>query len=102
MRRVLGYDGLLPAVLDAAGKVRISPVKPEELGQMKAWIVANRQADGSFDYVVEGETPGDNPVKAQAIVRPYVEAGATWWIESRWSEKDLGLVLKRIRQGPAG
>lgn len=102
MRRVLRYDGLLPAVLDEKGKVRMSPVKPAELAEMKAWIDANRTEQKPFDYVVEGETPGDNPVKAQEIVRPYIDSGVTWWIESMWGEKDLELVLKRIRQGPAG
>jgi hypothetical protein len=102
MRRVLCYDGLLPAVLDEKGKVRMSQTTPGELAEMKAWIEANRQVETNFDYVVEGETPGDNQVKAYELIRPYAEAGATWWIESMWSEKDLGMVLKRIRQGPAG
>jgi hypothetical protein len=102
MRRVLRYDGLLPAMLDEKGKVRMSPTRPEELKEMKAWIEANRQAETAFDYVVEGETPGDSLAQAQQIIRPFLKAGATWWIESMWSEKDLGLVLKRIRQGPAG
>ena len=53
-----------------------------------------------FDYVVEGETPGDDPMKAREIIQPYLDAGATWWIESLWSEKDLEVVLRRIRQGP--
>ncbi len=102
MRRVLRYDGLLPAVLDDRGKVRMSPVKPEELREMRIWIEANRQAETTFDYVVEGATPGDNPAKARELIHPYVEAGATWWIEAMWSEKDLELILKRIREGPAG
>lgn len=100
MRRVSRYDGLLPAMLDENGKVSMSRVNPNELREMKTWIVANRQAETPFDYVVEGETPGDNTAKAQEIIVPYVEAGATWWIESMWLEKDLRLVLKRIRQGP--
>jgi hypothetical protein len=102
LRRVLRYDGLLPAILDENGKVRMSPVKPDELKTMKAWIEANRSEKTPFDYVVEGETPGDNPVQARETVRPYAEAGATWWIEARWGENDLGMVLQRIRQGPAG
>jgi hypothetical protein len=102
LRRVLRYDGLLPAKLDEKGKVRMSPVKPDELRLMKAWIEANRSEKTPFNYVMEGETPGDNPAKTREIIRPYIDAGATWWIESMWSEKDLGLVLKRIRRGPAG
>src|SRR2546430_9689810 len=37
-----------------------------------------------FDIVVEGETPGDDYKKASEIVRPYAEAGATWWMEANW------------------
>jgi hypothetical protein len=98
---VLRYDGLLPAMLDDKSKVRMSPVKPDELKEMKAWIETNRQTEAAFDYVVEGQTPGNQPARGYELIRPYIEAGATWWIESMWSEKDLGLVLKRIRQGPA-
>jgi len=100
LRRVLRYDGLLPAMLDEKSKVRMTPVKPDELKQMKAWFEANRSEKSPFDYVVEGQTPGDNPTQAREIIQPFVAAGATWWIESMWSEKDLGLVLKRICQGP--
>ena len=54
-----------------------------------------------FEIVWEGETPGDDPASAASVVRPYAEAGATWWIESPWTPpnapKDLS---RRIRQGP--
>ena len=53
-----------------------------------------------FDIVMEGETPGDNPEQAAAIVRPYADAGATWWMESRWSAASSDVVRTRIRQGP--
>jgi len=51
--------------------------------------------------VWEGQTPGEDPGRAASIVRPYAEAGATWWIESPWmppnEPKDLRV---RIQQGP--
>ena len=28
--------------------------------------------------------PGNDPELAASIVRPFAEAGATWWIESPW------------------
>jgi hypothetical protein len=49
---------------------------------------------------VEGETPGDDPEKAAAIIRGREEAGATWWIEAMWSAPELEEVLTRIKQGP--
>jgi hypothetical protein len=100
MGRVVKYDGLLPAMLDEQGKVRMGAVTVSELREMKAWTDAHRSLQTPFDYVVEGETPADDPQKAQEIVGPYVDAGATWWIESMWSEKDLDVVLQRIHRGP--
>ncbi len=100
MGRVVKYDGLLPAMLDETGKVRMGVVTPSELREMKAWIDAHRSPQTPFDYVLEGETPVDDPQKARKIVAPYIDAGATWWIESMWAEKDLDVVLKRIRSGP--
>jgi alkanesulfonate monooxygenase SsuD/methylene tetrahydromethanopterin reductase-like flavin-dependent oxidoreductase (luciferase family) len=100
MERALRYDGLLPNVMGADGKVRMSPATPQEVGEMRAYVTAQRAEKRPFDIVVEGETPGDDPVAAAAIVRPYVEAGATWWLEARWTAPDLAMVLERIRQGP--
>jgi hypothetical protein len=67
---------------------------------MKAFIAANRIETTPFDIIVEGETPGDDREKTASIVRPYVEAGATWWIEAMWSASELDSVRTRIKQGP--
>jgi hypothetical protein len=100
MRRVLRYDGLLPAVMGDDGKVRMSPVTPDEVREMKGFVEANRTETTPFDIVVEGETPGDDGEKTSAIVGPYAEAGATWWIEALWSATELEGVRNRIQQGP--
>lgn len=102
MARALRYHGLLPNVLDDAGrgKVRPSPATPDEIRAMTAYIADKRPAGQPFDVVVEGETPGDDLPAALAQVQPYAEAGATWWIEARWSASNLDHVLARIRQGP--
>jgi hypothetical protein len=34
-----------------------------------------------FDRVLEGETPGEDHGRASAMIRPFDEAGATWWLE---------------------
>ena len=67
---------------------------------MKAYIDEHRSHTSSFDIVQEGETPGDDRERAREIVRPYAEAGATWWTESRWSFPPIEELRKRIRQGP--
>ncbi|HEY9078107.1 MAG TPA: LLM class flavin-dependent oxidoreductase [Anaerolineaceae bacterium] len=98
--RACAWDGLLPAIMGADGKVRMSAVQPEELRQIVAWVNAHRKAKGVYDFVIEGVTPGNNPLKARAQVLPYIEAGATWWIEALWETPDPDQVLARLRQGP--
>jgi len=61
----------------------------------------NRAETTPFDIVWEGQTPGEDPGRAAAVVRPYAEAGATWWIESPWTPPNEPDDLRvRIRQGP--
>ena len=100
MQRALRYDGWLPNVMGADGKVRMSAATPDEVHEMSAYVKAQRTETSPFDMVLEGETPGDDPAAAAAIVRPYAEAGATWWIEAMWTAPDEAQVLRRIRQGP--
>ncbi len=100
MQRALRYDGLLPAVLGADGKVLMRPPTPQEVGVMAAHVAVQRPAAGHFDIIVEGQTPGDDPAAALAQVQPYVAAGATWWIEAHWAAPDADHILTRIAQGP--
>jgi hypothetical protein len=54
-----------------------------------------------FDIVWEGQRPGDDPGRAASMVRPFAEAGATWWIESPWLPPNEPEDLRRcIRQVP--
>ena len=92
MRRVAKYDGLLPTVQGRE-------VTPDDICEMTAFGESHRALASPFDVVMEGRTPGDDPRQAAAIIRPWEEAGATWWIESRWDEAP-DVVLTRLRQGP--
>jgi hypothetical protein len=99
MARVLRYDGLLPAKLDADGS--FADVTPDDLHAMKRYIEERRTATTPFDIVYEGRTPGDDLAKAVEIVRPYAGAGATWWMEAMWEAPNTPTdVRKRIQQGP--
>lgn len=99
MQRALRYDGLLPNVRGADGAPR--DVTPDDIREMAAYVAERRNQSTPFDIVMEGETPGDDPAQAAAIVRPFAEAGATWWNESRWGAmSDVELVRTRIQQGP--
>jgi alkanesulfonate monooxygenase SsuD/methylene tetrahydromethanopterin reductase-like flavin-dependent oxidoreductase (luciferase family) len=95
MRRALRYDGLL--AYTTRGEVT-----PEDIRVIKAYVEENRpDGTASFDIVWEGETPGDDPDRAARIVRPFAEAGITWWMESMWSPPNEPDDLRaRIRGGP--
>jgi len=64
------------------------------------YIGKHREDTGPFDVVAGGSTPG-NPREGAEIVRPWVEAGATWWSEdiNGW-RGSLEEMRERIRQGP--
>ena len=99
MQRALRFDGLLPNVRDANGGPR--DVTPDDIREMAAYVAERRNQPTPFDIVMEGETPGDDPAQAAVVVRPFAEAGATWWNESRWGAmSDVALVRTRIQQGP--
>jgi alkanesulfonate monooxygenase SsuD/methylene tetrahydromethanopterin reductase-like flavin-dependent oxidoreductase (luciferase family) len=98
MDRALRYDGLMPAKVNPDGTA--GEVTPADIVAMRAYIAEHRTASTPFDIVWEGETPGDDSARAQELVGPYVEAGITWWMESRWSEASMDAVRARVRQGP--
>jgi hypothetical protein len=98
MGRVLRYDGLLPYWLaQTTGLAR--PQEPDQLAEMRDWIGARRSLEG-FDIIMEGATSADDAASAAAAVKPWVDAGATWWIESDWSNWDPAVMRRRIEAGP--
>jgi hypothetical protein len=100
MNRVLKWDGLIP--MKVVPGEQFVPITPQDILEMKAYIDQHRSVDTSFDVIMEGSTPGADPVQADAIIRPYAQAGVTWWLESMWQAPSLKPVLERIQQGPLG
>ena len=99
MGRALRYDGVLAATV--GGSAESPGVTPETIREIKEYAGENREGDGAFDIVREGQTPGEDPGQAASIVRPFAEAGATWWIESPWTPPNEPADLsRRIKQGP--
>ena len=98
MNRALRYDGVLAAT--AGGGAGSPGVTPETIREIREYAREHGKGE-DFDIVWEGETPGDDPEAATSIVRPYAEAGATWWIEAPWTPPNAPEDLRRrIRQGP--
>lgn len=100
MKRVLKYDGLLPAALGEDGKVRLDMITPSEIHELKKFIDDNRDRSTPFDIIMEGQTPGFDLEKAGAIVSSYRDVGVTWWIEALWEMQEAEKVLTRIKVGP--
>ena len=98
MQRVLKCDGILPTIIDQNKK--FVDLTPEHVQQIKASVDKNRQLESHFDIIVENTTPGNDHSAAVAKVQPWIEAGATWWIESMWTEQDPEKWRERIQQGP--
>jgi hypothetical protein len=102
MRRVLRCDGILPDACDENGVRR--PLTPEDLRAISAFVAENRTLTTPFDVVMEGETPTNDPDEAREITRKWAEAGATWWIESRWNlprdATGLAEFRERVLSGP--
>lgn len=102
MARALRYDGLLPNVLNERGEH--TPPTPDHIRDITAYIQQHRTDTTPYDVIVEGKTPGDDRVAGSSIVQPWIEAGATWWIEALWptpdQPTDLDGVLRRIKHGP--
>jgi alkanesulfonate monooxygenase SsuD/methylene tetrahydromethanopterin reductase-like flavin-dependent oxidoreductase (luciferase family) len=94
MRRVLRWDGIVTQTDDVA-----------EIRAIAEYIERERPAelrDRAFEIVVQGSTPAGKPAAAAKKVRPYTEAGATWWIEANWNAATVESVRRRIKAGPPG
>jgi alkanesulfonate monooxygenase SsuD/methylene tetrahydromethanopterin reductase-like flavin-dependent oxidoreductase (luciferase family) len=92
MGRAARFDGLLPHVL---GDVAWNP---DTLRRMRDWIAQRRGLDG-YDIIVEGTTSATDAAAATQRLRPWADAGATWWIESNW-DTDVAATRARIAAGP--
>ncbi|MBT0771990.1 LLM class flavin-dependent oxidoreductase [Kineosporia sp. J2-2] len=99
MNRILRCDGVIPEYQLGEGR---RPT-PGDLRELIAWL-AERGATG-LDVVHEGETGAGDRAAAIEAVAPWSEAGATWWLESRWGgdqhgEQKRREVTARLEAGP--
>jgi alkanesulfonate monooxygenase SsuD/methylene tetrahydromethanopterin reductase-like flavin-dependent oxidoreductase (luciferase family) len=97
MQRVLKCDGLLPNKLSPEGK--FEEVLPGDLREMKTYVDSNRTDETPFDFIAEGKTAGMDSDQIREKLAPWVEAGATWWVESMWGAS-MEEVKEKLQQGP--
>jgi alkanesulfonate monooxygenase SsuD/methylene tetrahydromethanopterin reductase-like flavin-dependent oxidoreductase (luciferase family) len=112
MRRVIRYDGWIPNY-DPTRGAGVDPVEqqraytPEIAAEAIAWIRAEREkaglGDRPFDITQEGTTGGVDEVADAAVVRPWAEAGVTWWLEADWNvpaQRVAEYARARVIAGP--
>jgi alkanesulfonate monooxygenase SsuD/methylene tetrahydromethanopterin reductase-like flavin-dependent oxidoreductase (luciferase family) len=100
MRRAARWDGAVP--IRFGDGVLVRPSAADIAGVRE--LVRSRRDGSSDDYdlVVWAEVTPD-PVALAAELPSYVDAGATWWIETARPGPDwYGGLRRRIAQGPTG
>ena len=96
MRRALSCDGLIPQVVDGHGPARTA--RQCNLAELQALTSGPlRERRPEFDIVIEGTNTEHSPAA-------WMEAGATWWLESLWSAVSdpdaFEASMTRITAGP--
>ena len=94
-KRTAKWDGVMPA------RMWPDTLSPVDLASILEIIDHHRGSLKNFEVVVGGKTSGDLN-KDEAILRPWIDAGATWWSEglNAWRGKREELE-ERIRRGPS-
>ncbi len=93
-RRAAHWDGVRPA------KVNEEPLTPDDIREIIAYVKAHRATSDPFDVVMYGKTPSDSK-KGARIVQPFMEAGATWWVDGIGDYRGpYQKLTARIQSGP--
>jgi probable F420-dependent oxidoreductase len=76
--RAARWDGMVPI---RYGQGRLQTVSPADISGVRTRIAAARGSADGMDLVIWADVASD-PARVPEQARPYVAAGATWWIES--------------------
>ncbi len=99
LARSARWDGCI--IHDMSGVSPEGEISAATVQQVRAWMDEHREHEGPFEIVVEGETSGTDHAANDSLLGPLIDAGATWWIESRWEpDESFETLLRRIQQGP--
>jgi len=102
LARSARWDGIIATGM-SPGVSEGKEISPDTVARIGEWMREHRDPSAPFEIVVEGVTDGNDRAATATRLVSYAEAGATWWIESRWDETETAAsVLARIRQGPPG
>jgi alkanesulfonate monooxygenase SsuD/methylene tetrahydromethanopterin reductase-like flavin-dependent oxidoreductase (luciferase family) len=96
-RRAALWDGVA-----AEARNDLGTLNPRDFREIADYIKQNRGIDTPFEMTHIGRTPGDDTAAALEIVRPYADAGVTWWLERIGDKQDtLEEMRSRVLQGPS-
>ena len=97
-RRAARWDGVVPLVADPETDFR-APT-PAELQEILAYIRLHRDPAAPFQVAV-GDSLSGLQKPAVEVVGPYVEAGATWWLEAvGWPLRPYEFWPEYVSAGP--
>ena len=97
-RRAARWDGVLP--LKKSGGFFIGP---DDLAELLAFIRQQRKAETPFDVAIIGARSalGKQPAAVKKSLAALEAAGATWWLQALWMERNsIERMRTAIRQGP--
>jgi probable F420-dependent oxidoreductase len=107
LRRAARWDGVFP-ILNAENDD--IPTLAAQLKEVVTLVQDYRVDNTPFEVATVGvPTPGDDRDAAAEMVAPFIDAGATWWLENiapwrfgmEWdSIWDLDVMRERVLQGP--
>ena len=92
---MLSWDGVIPQKYNS-----YDPLSADEIRQLRAYVAEHRTGQGAFDIITGGSSAGKKSQPSADIVRPYVDAGATWWIEGDMAADTVQKCFDRVRKGP--
>ncbi len=95
-KRAAKYDGVIPVHSEWP-----QVLNSNEFKQIVEIVKSERGSLDNYDVVASGQTSGTDRDKDKAILRPWADAGMTWWIEDiNGMRAGIDDLRKRIRDGP--
>jgi hypothetical protein len=78
-------------------------IGPDDLTELLAFIRQNRKLETPFDAAIIGARSalGKQPAAVKKSLAALEAAGATWWLQALWMERNsIERMRTAIRQGP--
>ena len=101
MTRAIRWDGIIPQVHDeSGGQVELEPGHVRAIAEYAESNRSPSAGERLFEIIAQGVSSAADPKAAAATVKPWADAGATWWIEADWQNGTVESLRTRIRAGP--